>query len=121
MSARLLVVDDESIIRRLVIHTLKSMEIETVSAEAGYAGIEIGSQEMFDIILVDINLPDIDGFEVIGQLRQLPHLAQVPIIAFTARSQPEDQPRAYEVGATGFLYKPFSTQELRDLVKLHLG
>jgi len=62
-----------------------------------------------------------DGFTVIQNLKQIPHLKEVPMIMFTARNHTGDEDKASQLGASGFLYKPFSTQELRDLVTLHLG
>ncbi len=117
MSARILIVDDESVTRRLVTFTLKSINVESVSAENGLQAIDFAEQGQFDLALVDINLPDIDGFEVVERLKQIDHMRDVPILMFTARSHQGDELRAQEVGAVGFFYKPFSTQDLRDLVR----
>ncbi len=121
MSKRVLVVDDESVTRRVVTHTLKLLDIEVISAENGTEALVLARENAFALAFVDINLPDIDGFEVLRQLRSLPHMQQVPIIVFTARSHPGDEATALETGAAGFLYKPFSTQELRDLVRTQLA
>ena len=61
-----------------------------------------------------------DGFTVLQKLKQMPHLQDIPMIIFTARNHAGDEDTARHMGASGFLYKPFSTQELRDLVTLHL-
>ncbi len=117
----MLVIDDARVTRRVVSHTLKAINIEAVEAENGLQALELAAQEVFDLIIVDINLPDIDGFEVIARLNEIAFSRDVPKIMFTARHEPHDQVRAADIGALGFLYKPFSTQELRELVVRHLS
>jgi CheY-like chemotaxis protein len=121
MSRTLLVVDDESITRRLVMYTLKALNVEVVGAGDGQSALELASTHSIDMMLVDINLPQMDGFTLIQKLKAMPHLSDVPLITFSARSNPQDEARAQELGATGFLSKPFSTQELRTLVAQYLG
>jgi CheY-like chemotaxis protein len=120
MTRQILVVDDESVTRRIVIHALKSINVEVLSAEDGRQALQLAEDNQPELAIVDINLPDLDGFEVIRHLRQLPGMADVPVILFTARNAPDDKHTAGEIGASGFLYKPFSTRELRDLVTSHL-
>lgn len=117
----LLVVDDESATRRLVAYTLKSLGIEVIGAESSIDALGYARENTFAMILLDINLPGTDGFTLLTMLRSLPHLSDVPIIMFTARSNPNDELRASELGANGFLYKPFTTQELRSLVTAYLA
>ncbi len=121
MNNQVLVVDDESVTRRVVTHALKTVNIEVLDAGSGAEALVIAREHAVALAIVDINLPDMDGFEVIRQLRLLPHLRQIPIIVFTARNHPGDRHTAMEVGASDFLYKPFSTQELRDLMTRHLS
>lgn len=121
MTAKILIVDDESVTRRLVVHTLKAIEVEAVGAADGIEALSLAQEQTFALAIVDINLPDMDGFTLVRRLKALPTMAQVPFIMFTARNDRGDQAQAQEAGAIGFLYKPFSTQELRDLVKTHLS
>lgn len=120
MTEIVLVVDDETVTRRVVTHTLRSMDVEVLTAEDGTQALELARDNHPALVIVDINLPDFDGFNVIRQLKAIPHMQQVPMLMFTARNQPGDEITAQEAGAVGFLYKPFSTQELRDMVKAHL-
>ncbi len=120
MSIQILVVDDESVTRRVVTHALKSINVGVVGAENASAALELAPSLTIALAMVDINLPDMDGFEVIRRLKQMPHLQDVPMVVFTARSHPSDKYAAQEAGAAGFLYKPFSTQELRELVTQHI-
>lgn len=121
MTLTLLVVDDESITRRLVMFTVKPLGVEVLGAGDGQTALEIAAHHAIGMMLVDINLPEMDGFTLIEQLKAIPHLKDVPLVTFTARNHPEDEARARELGAVGFLYKPFSTQELRSLVSEYLG
>jgi two-component system chemotaxis response regulator CheY len=102
-------------------YTVKPLGVDVLGAGDAQTALEIAAHESIAMMLVDINLPEMDGFTLIAQLRAMPHLKDVPLVAFTARNHPEDQERARELGAVGFLYKPFSTQELRSLVTEHLG
>jgi two-component system chemotaxis response regulator CheY len=121
MTLKLLVVDDESITQRLVMYTLKPLGIEVLGAGDGATALELAATQPIGMMLVDINLPEMDGFALIEQLKAMPHLKDVPLVTFTARNHTEDETRAKELGAVGFLYKPFSTQELRNLVSAYLG
>jgi CheY-like chemotaxis protein len=121
MGNTVLVVDDESTTRRLVHYVLKPLGVETLDAGNGAEAMAAVQDRRVDLILMDINLPGGDGFELTVRLRAMDHLKDVPVIIFTARSHPTDAKRAAESGAVGFLYKPFSTSELRQVVSQHLG
>jgi two-component system, chemotaxis family, chemotaxis protein CheY len=112
----ILVIDDESVTRRLVTFALKPLHIEVLTAEDARSALVIANYHQVALLLVDVNLPDMDGFTLIQELRKIPNTASVPIISFTARNDSDDETRARESGAIGFLYKPFSMQELRDVV-----
>lgn len=116
MAARVLLVDDESVIQRVVTHTLKTLDIEVIGVMNGQDAYAFAQEQTIDLAIIDINLPDVDGFTLIEHLRTLPTMQEVPFIIFTARSHGDDAARAQELGAAGFIYKPFSTQELRSLV-----
>jgi two-component system response regulator MtrA len=120
MTARVLVVDDESVTRRVVTFALKTVDIETVGVADGGEAVELAAREHFDLAIVDINLLGMDGFSVVEQMKALPGMQQMPVIMFTARHNRDDITQAMSAGAVDFLYKPFSTQELRDLVVKHL-
>jgi len=120
MSIQVLVIDDESVTRRVVTYALKAINIEVIDAEDGMQALALAQEHELQLVIVDINLPDMDGFTVLQKLKEMPHLKDIPMIMFTARNHPGDEDKARQLGASGFLYKPFSTQELRDLVTQHL-
>lgn len=117
---KILVIDDEVATRRLVMFTLKSLGITVEGAGDGATAFQLVADHDFDLIFVDINLPDVDGFTLLGNLREHLGDVSVPMIVFTARNNPSDEALAHELGAADFLYKPFSTQELRQIVSHHL-
>jgi len=117
MTGAVLVVDDESVTRRIVTFALKPLNIEVLTAESAAAALEIANRRDISLMLLDINLPDMDGFSLIQEMRKIQRMANVPIISFTARNDTDDGARASALGAIGMLYKPFSMQDLRDMVK----
>ncbi|MEM6526843.1 MAG: response regulator [Chloroflexota bacterium] len=121
MSVTVLVVDDESVTRRVVAHALKSISVEVLDAEDGTTALQLAQANAPALALVDINLPDMDGFTVTQELRGIPHMADVPIVIFTARNHAGDEEAAAQAGAQGFFYKPFSTQELREMVNRYVN
>ncbi|MDZ4763618.1 MAG: response regulator [Chloroflexota bacterium] len=121
MSRTLLVVEDEDTTRRLVAFTLRPLDIQVIDAIDVPSAVEWLREKKPDLILVDISLPVIDGFALMNWLRQTPETQNIPYIAYTARSNPDDELRAYELGAVAFLSKPFSTTELRAIVSRHIG
>jgi len=84
-------------------------EVAISIAAEGARGIEILQSDSFDIIILDINLPDINGFEVLKQIRSF---SNVPIIILTVREKEEDQVRGLEIGADDYIVKPFSSRDL---------
>jgi len=101
-----MVIDDDVMIRILVRETLESRGLEVVEAESGKQALEIFSLRRPDIILLDIMMPDMDGFEVCRKLRELPEAEDIPILLVTGLDDLESIREAYEIGATDFITKP---------------
>ncbi len=120
MSAKVLYIEDNDQNMRLVRKILLHAGFEFVGAEDGFSGIEMAHAEQPNIILVDINLPDIDGLEVTARLKKS-ELAHVPVIALTANAMVGDRERTLEAGCDGYLPKPVSRQELLNLINQFLG
>jgi CheY-like chemotaxis protein len=113
---KILIVDDESTTRRLVGFVLRTLDVDTVGARDAIEALGMLETDDFDLIMLDVNMPVMDGFEAARQIRRMPAYLQVPIIILTARNHAEDEAQAIEAGANAFLAKPFSTLELRELV-----
>jgi DNA-binding response OmpR family regulator len=114
-SARLLVVDDNAASRRVIVRALVAYEV--VEAETGEAALDILGRESFDVVLLDIGLPGIDGYEVLRRIRSAPSLAAMQVILVTARSQTSEMVKGFEYEADDYIVKPFNTAELGARVK----
>ena len=95
--------------------------IKMISAGTGKAGIELAERHLPDAILLDINLPDMDGFEVLGHLKVETSTENIPVIALTARTAPEDMNRGLLAGFFSYLTKPINIQRVLDTLEKAWG
>jgi two-component system alkaline phosphatase synthesis response regulator PhoP len=114
---KILVVDDEKELVKLVTFNLSIAGYNVLSAKNGIEALEISEQENPDLIILDIMLPRIDGWEVCRRLRQNPHTANIPIIMLSALSEVDDKLRGFDLGIDDYVTKPFSPRELVVRVK----
>ena len=115
--ARILLVDDEQAIQTLLAYPLRKDGYEVVSAHDGREALDTFSQQRFDLIVLDLMLPRLDGIEVCRRVRAR---SQVPIIMLTARGDEFDKVLGLEIGADDYITKPFSVREFRSRVKAAL-
>ena len=116
--ATILHIEDDASNRLLVRKILTAAGHEVVDAESGFEGIRLAAKLKPDLVLVDINVPDLDGYEVTLRLRGMPSMQGTPIVAITAEG---DKETSLAVGADGFVEKPIDTQGFPDLVARFLG
>jgi DNA-binding response OmpR family regulator len=121
MAKRILVVDDEPDIRRLVAEALEVTGYDVQTAANGEEAIRAASLFIPDLVLLDIMMPDMDGFAVYERLRARPVDLRSPIIFLTARREINDKLLGFEKGAADYITKPFHIKELLARVKVHLG
>ena len=112
-SLRILVVDDNADAAEMLAALLEIEGHEAVAAHSGPAALQILSQHRPDVVLLDIGLPGMDGYEVARQVRRLPGLAHTPLIAITGYGQEEDRQKARDAGFAHHMTKPVSLDELR--------
>jgi two-component system cell cycle response regulator DivK len=117
MSAPILVVEDNEDNRRILRDLLTSAGFEIVEAEAGDTAVELARTIAPALILMDIQLPVIDGYEATRRIRALPGMARVPIIAVTSYALSGDEIKAAEAGCDAYITKPFSTRQLLAKVR----
>ena len=121
MAARVLVVEDSSVIRRLIEVCLRPASLDLIMAEDGPSGLERVRAEEPDLVVLDIGLPVMDGWQVLDEIRRDPRLAQLPVLVLTAHAEEESRRRADEGGADAFVTKPFQPSDLRQEVLRLLG
>lgn len=119
--AKILYIEDNPQNMRLVRKILKHAGYDVIEAEDGLSGLKVAIEEMPNLILMDINLPDIDGLEVTAQLKKNTVAQNIPVIALTANAMVGDREKALEAGCDGYLPKPINRQELLNVVKEFLG
>lgn len=117
MTARVLVVDDILANVKLLEARLKAEYFEVLTATSGFDAIEIANQSNCDIIILDVMMPGMDGFETCRRLKANPHTAHVPVVMVTALDQPSDRVAGLEAGADDFLTKPIRDVALLTRVK----
>ena len=114
MAKRILVVDDEVRYQRLLDANLRTDGYEVVTASDGLEALEVFSSQPIDLILLDVMMPELDGFEACERIREY---SNVPIIMLTARGDEKDRVRGLDLGADDYLTKPFSATELLARVR----
>jgi len=114
---KILLVEDEPDIIRLVKFTLEQRNFEVVATSNGLAAIEIASTEKPDLILLDVMMPVINGYETCGRLKKNEKTKSIPVIILSAKAQKKEVDRALRVGAADFIAKPFSPRELREKIE----
>ncbi len=116
----ILVIDDDEAITGVVSTVLSADGHRVLTASDGTTGLELAEKEPPDLILMDIGLPEMDGYEVTRKLKEHISLQSVPVIFLTGQNASEDGGRAFGVGGAAYVQKPFSNQQLKDLVTLAL-
>lgn len=119
--ANILIVDDSTSMRQMVSFTLKTAGHVVVDAADGKIALDKASQEAFNLVISDVNMPNMDGIELTRNLRQLPDYKFVPILLLTTESAPEKKMEGKQAGATGWIVKPFSPDQLLGTIKKVLG
>ena len=113
----ILVVDDEPGVRALLGRILQNEGYEVVSAQNGQEALDIYREKEPDLLMLDISMPELDGFQVLGALRKI---SDVPVIMLTAKLDAVNASNAFSLGADDYIRKPFHKQELLARVKVKL-
>jgi DNA-binding response OmpR family regulator len=109
----ILVVDDEPYIGRIIQLKLESTSYDVDVCQDGVAALHrLRTDDPVDLILLDIMMPNMNGFEVLARLREIPHRSDTPVIMLTGKGQSADREQAQTLGASDFLTKPFSPKKL---------
>jgi two-component system cell cycle response regulator DivK len=120
MSKRILVVEDQEDNRRIMRDLLSASGFESMEAVTGDQGLEMAEREVPDLILMDIQLPGLDGYEVTRRIKANPALRHIPIIAVTSYALSGDDQKAFAAGCNGYVTKPFSPKQLLAKIREYL-
>ena len=121
MNKRILVVEDQEDLRRVLRDLLTGSGFEVAEAADGQAGVAKAKSERPDLILMDIQLPGIDGYEASRQIKADPDLKATPIIAVSSFAMKGDEQKARASGCDGYVTKPYSPMQLLRLIRSRLG
>ena len=118
---RVLVIDDEAPIRLLCRINLEAEGMEVLEAATGPAGLALARAELPDVVLLDVMMPGLDGWQVAGELLDEPATSAMPIVFLTARSELRDRARDLDLAGMGYVTKPFDPVELATVVREFVG
>jgi len=122
MIKRVLVVEDSEATRSLMVGALDDPErVEVFEAASGFEALRMLPRHVFDLIVTDVNMPDINGLELIGFLKNHPQYKTIPIVVVSTEVAEEDVHRALALGSAEYVRKPFQPEELSSAVARALG
>jgi len=119
--ASILAVDDSASMRQMVSFTLKSAGHQVTEAEDGVVALNLARSGNYDLVLTDVNMPNMDGITLIGELRKLPNYKFTPLLMLTTESSSDKKMAGKNAGATGWIVKPFNPDQLLAVIKKALG
>ncbi len=124
MEKKILVVEDSRITRDLIVSTLEEMEelseYEIIEAENGFEALKLLPRNKFSLILTDINMPDINGLELVKFIKGNQLYKGIPLIIISTEGSKRDREKGLALGADSYLVKPFNPEDLQELVKKFL-
>ncbi len=117
MTKKILAVDDSVSIRQMVSHTLKDAGYDVETANDGRDALLKVNTTKFDVVISDVNMPNMGGFELVKALREKPQYKFIPILMLTTETSEDKKQQGKSVGATGWLVKPFNPETLLKTLK----
>jgi two-component system chemotaxis response regulator CheY len=119
--SKILIIDDSSLTREFHSHIVKDAGFACVTAADGMEGLEKATVEKFDLVLTDINMQGMDGYEFIRRVRQNPDYDEVPIIIVSTEAKDLDKQKGFGAGANLYLVKPTDAHRIVESMKMLLG
>ncbi len=117
MAQHILIVDDSESIRELVAYTLESSGYNVVKGSDGVEALEKLNGSEFNLVITDLNMPNMDGIQLIQEVRKKEGYSTIPILMLTTESQQSKKEEAKAAGATGWIVKPFVPEKLLEVIK----
>lgn len=121
-SKTILIVDDSRAMRAMLVSTIESINnYNIVEASTGFEALRLLPREKVDLILTDINMPDINGLELLSYLRNNPNYLEIPVIIISTEGSQKDIDKGKQLGANDYVIKPFDPAKVQELIKIYLG
>lgn len=121
MAKTILIAEDSDTIRKFIVISLKLAGFNVVSAVDGMEALEKFPLQKVDLLVTDLNMPNIDGFSLIKTIREDPEYKDLPIIILSSLGKEEDIRRGFEIGANSYLIKPFNSKRILYEISKYLG
>lgn len=122
MQKKILVAEDSPTMRCLIASTIAELgDYAVIEAVNGFEALRILPHEKVDLVITDINMPDINGLELVNFIRQSPNYKATPLIIVSSEGSTRDRERGLFLGANAYLAKPFAPEELQSLIRQYLG
>ena len=118
---KVLVIEDDRLTRDIILNLLLVREISAIAAADGRAGLKLAQEVIPDLILCDVRMPELSGYDVLAALRQDSTTATIPLIFLTAETNQDAIERGQQLGANGYLNKPFTSAELLSAIAPYLS
>ena len=119
---KILIIEDSPTMRSLLVSTIETLEgYEIVEASSGFEALRLLPREKMDLIITDINMPDINGLELISYVKNNPNYRNIPLFIISTESSEKDREKGLALGADAYLVKPFDPLKLQDLIRRYLG
>ena len=116
---RILIVEDSETMRSLLVSSLEELDVPVKISEAqsGFEALRMLPRQDFDLVVTDINMPDINGLELVSFVRNNPRYASMPLVIVSTEGSDRDRDKGLELGADAYLVKPFDPEALREVVR----
>lgn len=122
MAKKILVTEDSATMRALISSTLQALgDFEIVEAANGFEALRMLPREKFDLVITDINMPDINGLELVSFIKKNEQYSDIPLFIVSTEGSERDKEKGMSLGADAYLVKPFSPTQLQELVRQYLG
>lgn len=122
MAKKILIAEDSPSMRSLIVSTISALgDYEVVEAANGFEALRVLPREKVDLVITDINMPDINGLELVNFIKQNPNYQNTPLIIISTEGSDRDREKGLALGVDAYLVKPFSPEALQDLIRNYLG
>lgn len=118
---KILVIEDDELLRENLLEVLEIEGFDVISAPDGRQGLELTKEQLPDLVLCDLLMPELNGYEVLNALRQDSATAKIPLLFLTASAAKVERETGMRLGANGYITKPCTITELKDAIAFELG